>query len=518
MAQNQVIDVPGIGEVEFPDSMSDMDILSAVKRLSAPPEGGLLEQSMRSLNEGKPTPKEPDTRIGGFLKSLSDQVTGAVVNNPAMQGAAHPQTIGDFLSLLIPSGVTETLGTAQRMLRRGTEGARTGKGLMGTAKGFVQGLANDALDTRSFKDVAGHQFNAEPLTKQMDALPIGPSGGSSRTGGPPLRSPVNPNNDLPLYMQQELMNQGWEDPINATWGRTQTPPFQPTPSAPTPAQVVPTRKPSILDKVMGQGGESRVMPDLVEKAGPRTMPDLIPRVPEAPRMMPGLVEGSGPRSMPDLTPPAPPLPRTMNPLLDKIGARTMPDLVPPVAEAPRTMPNLTEVEGPRSMSPLVPETPTPRQMPPLSEPPSSVPRRMDRALPGKEKPRGSLFDRPDTPPTLEQELEGGLLDSAESPVTERLEGVESSVETPPIPEADPAYTGVKAGTLEIGDWVSPAEVEKFTQEDWQQLRGRLGARDAAKITGKTPDEVRALSGGGVSRVPSEARDRIDTYDRKNYLK
>lgn len=51
------------------------------------------------------SPDEPSTFAGGFLKSLKDQFLGATVNNPQMQSAANPQSLGDFLQFLIPSGV-----------------------------------------------------------------------------------------------------------------------------------------------------------------------------------------------------------------------------------------------------------------------------------------------------------------------------------------------------------------------------------------------------------------------------
>ena len=55
------------------------------------------------LAEGRATEPqhEPDTWWGGFFKSLKDQALGTTI--PALQGAAHPQSAGDFLSLLLPS-------------------------------------------------------------------------------------------------------------------------------------------------------------------------------------------------------------------------------------------------------------------------------------------------------------------------------------------------------------------------------------------------------------------------------
>jgi hypothetical protein len=46
--------------------------------------------------------KGPDSYLKGFTGSVSKGVLDATVNNPALQGAAHPQGLGDILGLVIP--------------------------------------------------------------------------------------------------------------------------------------------------------------------------------------------------------------------------------------------------------------------------------------------------------------------------------------------------------------------------------------------------------------------------------
>lgn len=52
------------------------------------------------------------------------------------------------------------------------------------------------------------------------------------------------------------------------------------------------------------------------------------------------------------------------------------------------------------------------------------------------------------------------------------------------------------------------DTRNWTTRDWADLRRAKGARDAGKLTGKTPEEVRELSGGGPSQTPLEAEERI----------
>lgn len=112
MADFQVVNVPGVGRVKFPTTMSDDDVIAAVKKLSAAPsapiktsgeDGPAYDPKATGLQEV--SHDEPGTWWGGFARSLKDSILKSTVGNPMLQGAANPKTTGDFLSLALPSGV-----------------------------------------------------------------------------------------------------------------------------------------------------------------------------------------------------------------------------------------------------------------------------------------------------------------------------------------------------------------------------------------------------------------------------
>jgi hypothetical protein len=61
---------------------------------------------------------EPGTFWGGVGQSLKDQVLNATVNNPMLQGAANPRTVGDIASLLIPGGIEGAVSGAKGLALR----------------------------------------------------------------------------------------------------------------------------------------------------------------------------------------------------------------------------------------------------------------------------------------------------------------------------------------------------------------------------------------------------------------
>lgn len=76
----------------------------------------VLEMGRRSLVDPRNTPtKEPDTWMGGFTKSISDQLKSAILDNPMVRGAAHPETTGDILGLLLPAGVEGAINAGKGM-------------------------------------------------------------------------------------------------------------------------------------------------------------------------------------------------------------------------------------------------------------------------------------------------------------------------------------------------------------------------------------------------------------------
>lgn len=90
-----------------------------------------LPDKYRGVAPPDDTP-EPDTYWGGFMKSLKDQARKAFLENPLMKGAAHPQGVGDVLSLLIPSEMamgTGIGGATRELAGAGAEAAAGQKGL-----------------------------------------------------------------------------------------------------------------------------------------------------------------------------------------------------------------------------------------------------------------------------------------------------------------------------------------------------------------------------------------------------
>ena len=68
----QLIEVPGHGEVEFPDSMSDADIVAAIKRLSTP-------EDTSPLSFGRDVVRGAVGQGGNILRGLRD-IGGAAVD------------------------------------------------------------------------------------------------------------------------------------------------------------------------------------------------------------------------------------------------------------------------------------------------------------------------------------------------------------------------------------------------------------------------------------------------------
>lgn len=131
----------------------------ATKKYRVDTDQGSYEVEVEDPTE-QPTPissSEPDTFMGGFTKSLKDQANEAFLHNPMIEGAAHPETAGDFASLLIPS----ELGM--------------GRGGMSVLKEFgsrsAQALGSAASESKGIKGAISFPFRA--YDKFKDALPSG---------------------------------------------------------------------------------------------------------------------------------------------------------------------------------------------------------------------------------------------------------------------------------------------------------------------------------------------------------
>src|SRR6266446_7208470 len=87
----------------FTKSSSKTDTKPVIKTEEKPVVKTETKQTLKPDVFGKEPEHEPETWWGGFKKSIKDQILGATAGNEMLQGAAHPQTTGDFLSLLVPS-------------------------------------------------------------------------------------------------------------------------------------------------------------------------------------------------------------------------------------------------------------------------------------------------------------------------------------------------------------------------------------------------------------------------------
>lgn len=80
----------------------------------------------------------------GFLRSIKDQAKAAITGNSGLEHAAHPETPGDFLSLLLPQGVNRSAQLAKEVEESGRASARgAGSGLLNRVRGFWKGVGQD---------------------------------------------------------------------------------------------------------------------------------------------------------------------------------------------------------------------------------------------------------------------------------------------------------------------------------------------------------------------------------------
>ena len=127
----QVVEVPGVGEVEFPASMSDADVLAAVQRLSAPAAPSRRDRALKTMQT---------YGLKGNEETAVNMLGGgqATVGIPGLARAAGP-----------------ALRTAsERPLGQAAIGAAVGGiegGPKGALKGGLLGLAGGGLIGQLFK-------------------------------------------------------------------------------------------------------------------------------------------------------------------------------------------------------------------------------------------------------------------------------------------------------------------------------------------------------------------------------
>lgn len=422
----QVVNVPNVGKVRFPTSMDDAAVLDAVKKLSNDaPLSPEQRKQMAAHPEGGPS--EPGTFWGGFLKSIKDQLSpGFSGDNQMLQKAAHPETLSDFLSLIIPSEFEEAGRPIIHMLKSGAEQAkRGGTGVMATAGNFVKGAHNWAFPTDPHLTMGGPSgFSRWTTGAKPKAGYFGPAQDAAEGVDAVGQAGVN---ELPAYLQQQLMDEGGSQASAASGSnRVGTAPYQPSPQAPElPRQMPPL-------SIEGRGG---------------SMPPLVPTAAEAGRHV-----GKAP---------------TLADELFKILDEAKQGEKPPMSTG---APDLTSTAGG-----------------PLHQS-GKFGKSGNLGQAGGYSSGNPATGAPDTAMSLEEIL---------APDTELQDITRNMSEKPP---------GGGGGTI-----TGPGpeiDTRNWTTRDWADLRRQKGARDAGRLTGKTPDEVRELSGGGPSQTPLEAEERI----------
>lgn len=145
---------------------------------------------------------------GGVKASMTE---GELVNDPSfvdrlnqqMRGAAHPQSVGDMLPLLIPD-TAAAIASGARMLRANLTGALDGATVLNAPRKIIGRLVD------RFKDplTAGERsFNDAPLYKQMESLPTqadGPLAGPVRSAEPPYTAPPPPSDPNLAQLEKDV--------------------------------------------------------------------------------------------------------------------------------------------------------------------------------------------------------------------------------------------------------------------------------------------------------------------------
>lgn len=166
------VQVEGHGLVEFPDGTTEDAMRKALSSLSTPAQSSLPDK-YRGVEPPDDSP-EPGTFWGGFMKSIKDQAKAAFIKNPMVRGAAHPQGLGDVLSILIPSEMamgTGVGGAARNLAEAGAEGSAGEKGLR-KIPGMLRGMWREANNPVQRAEI-DHGFSVKQKTPlvQGDGIP-----------------------------------------------------------------------------------------------------------------------------------------------------------------------------------------------------------------------------------------------------------------------------------------------------------------------------------------------------------
>lgn len=245
------------GIVEFPDGTAPDVMTTALQSLNAPDRMSPIEaRSQLNAQEKEPTISagRADTlgnTIKGYFTKMADD----------MAGSAHPTSLSDIATLLVPSelgmGDKGFGGAARNLLHSGQEASALEPTKAGKLTAFLKGLTRAATEDTTSGE---REFQRMPLAKQMDALPATAS--PMRKIVPPPQSDAG-FKDLPLWQQMEEMTKPAVTPEMRQGGA----PFAVKPKAPA----------SLEDELMSALQEARAQKPPAPTSGvelPSTPPDM----------------------------------------------------------------------------------------------------------------------------------------------------------------------------------------------------------------------------------------------------
>lgn len=185
---SQIIDVPGQGQVEFPDGMSDADIVAAIKRIQLGPKAppAYADQSLPRaerykafIAETRKNEREMPDKVGGAVTDLAMRLKDAAPNYTIFQAitpeVASALGVGgrvafEALPIIFSANVGRTVGqTAQQGLQQG--GERVMQIALKPSKAARQnGDAITAVKTLLEEGANVSEGGVAKLTEKIDAL------------------------------------------------------------------------------------------------------------------------------------------------------------------------------------------------------------------------------------------------------------------------------------------------------------------------------------------------------------
>lgn len=153
-----------------------------------------IDESGRDISQ-----HEPDTFWGGFGKSIKDQIVGA---SGMGQGMAHPQDIGDFLSLALPempNQLRTAIPNAAKVVKEGVSEAPGWRQIPSSIWNKIDEYVKEPDQT-----TLSRMFNKKPLAVQMNDLPA--TAAPERAAAPPFRATGQENATAKGAARQSILN------------------------------------------------------------------------------------------------------------------------------------------------------------------------------------------------------------------------------------------------------------------------------------------------------------------------